>query len=186
MRPDVDIDALMDRASSGDAEAFATVAQATQDELFRFCLAHGLGRADAAEAVQETLLRAYRGRRRWRRGGSAWAWLAGIAMNVAREARRKRRREVGSLDADVLAAAAAAPDATADRNEQRRDRLRRLAEAIEALGPRQREAVVCRYLLRMSVRQTAAAMGCATGTVKATVSAALAKLRRAFEPGDNE
>ena len=98
MRPDcTDSDRLMDRASSGDDEAFGPLASAWQDELFRLARAHGLGHADAAEAVQETFLRAYRIRRRWRRGARVWAWLAGIAMNVAREFRRKRARVVRAV-----------------------------------------------------------------------------------------
>ena len=50
-------------------------------------------------------------------------------------------------------------------------------EAIQRLPPRQREAVACRYLRQMSIRRTAEAMGCAEGTVKSAVSAALERLR---------
>jgi RNA polymerase sigma-70 factor (ECF subfamily) len=171
------LDRLMDSAASGDDEAFATLAEAMQDELFRFALAHGASSADAAETVQETLLRAYRRREDWRIGGSAAAWLHGIAMNVVREFARKRRRWTAEIDPDSLAApSATSPADGADRH----DRRRRLAAAIAALPARQREAVACRFLRRMSVRQTAAAMGCAEGTVKATVFSALANLRRAL------
>ena len=79
------INALMDLASAGDQETFGLLASAVQDELFRLALAHGLRRDDAAEATQETLLRAYAGRRKWNRGGDAMAWLCGILVNVARD-----------------------------------------------------------------------------------------------------
>jgi len=170
----VDIDQLMDLAAAGDGDAFGRLALAMQDELFRFALAHGLAPADAAECVQETLLRAYRGRKQWRSGARAGPWLLAIAMNVVREFRRKRRGYLGGIDLEALACDAAPSRA------QQAARLRPLAAAIDALPPRQREAIACRYLRQMSVRETAAAMGCAEGTVKASVSAALKKLRAAI------
>ena len=166
----------MDKASSGDDEAFGALAAAVQDEIYRFALAHGLNRPDAAEAAQETLLRAYQARRRWRSGADAVAWLYGIAMNVAREFRKKHRRraEAGGVDPAILAGndgAAADEDC---------EQLARLAAAIGRLPQRQQETVTCRFLRRMSVRETAEAMGCAEGTVRAAVSAALENLRKTF------
>jgi len=162
----------MNRASAGDRSAFDSLARATQDELYRFALAQGLRSHDAAEAVQEALTRAYRHRRRWRADGDAMAWLVGIVANVVRETRRSRHRHFAGLDPAVLAAAAA--DAGND------DQMDRLAAALTALPERQREAVVCRYLRRMSVRQTATAMECAEGTVKAAAFAGLRSLRAAL------
>ncbi len=173
-----EISILMDRASSGDDEAFGAMAEAMQDELFRFGLAQGLRYADAADATQETLMRAYRGRSRWRTGSDATAWLYGIAMNVIRERRRKRSRqpfdgfEPDSLPGTVEAEAAA--------NGEWDEGLGRLARAVAALPARQQEAVACRYLRQMSVRETAATMGCAEGTVKAAVFAAIENLKKAM------
>jgi len=167
----------MDATSSGDDAAFDALARTTQDRLFRFALAHGLRPADAAEATQETFLRAWRQRRAWRRGGRAMAWLYGIAMNVVREARRTRARHRGAdVEIDALGDLARRE---AD-GPQQAEQLGRLAAALERLPPRQREAVACRYLRQLSVRQTAAAMGCAEGTVKAAVFAGLRNLRTAL------
>jgi RNA polymerase sigma-70 factor (sigma-E family) len=52
-----------------------------------------------------------------------------------------------------------------------------LWEALQALPARQRAAVVLRFYGDLTETQTAAAMGCAVGTVKSQVSAALTKLR---------
>jgi len=100
-------------------------------------------------------------------------WLWGICMNVVREMRRRRGSDpVQGLDLDVLTFRADAGP-MGERN------LAGLFVAIERLPARQREAVTCRYLRRLSVRETAAVMGCAEGTVKATVAAALGNLRDA-------
>jgi len=49
--------------------------------------------------------------------------------------------------------------------------------ALTALPPRQRAAVVLRFYEDLTEAQTAEAMGCAVGTVKSQVSAALSTLR---------
>jgi RNA polymerase sigma-70 factor (sigma-E family) len=51
-------------------------------------------------------------------------------------------------------------------------------EALQQLPPRQRAALVLRYYEDQTEAQTAEAMGCAVGTVKSQVSAALATLRK--------
>ena len=165
---------LMDRAAGNDEVAFGELALQVQDELFRFALAHGLRFADASEAVQETLLRAWQRRGRWRTGADATAWLYGIAMNVVRELRRKRKRD-GPSGIDLDAFAASAEDRGAERTE-----MALLACSVAALPSRQREAIACRFLRQMSVRDTAAARGCAEGTVTAAVFAALGNLRKAM------
>ena len=186
------ISELMDRASSGDDGAFADLANAMQDRLYRFAVAHLLHPADAAEAVQETLLRAYRRRGDWKPASDAWSWMAGIAMNVVREYRRRRRRREVTLDAAEDAAEPA--DALAGSRSGRQsdppalvelgEDLDRLARAIARLPDRQREALTCRHLRQMSVRETAHAMGCAEGTVKAAVAAAMQQLRNSMEYAD--
>jgi DNA-directed RNA polymerase specialized sigma24 family protein len=50
-------------------------------------------------------------------------------------------------------------------------------QAVRALPPRQREAVVLRYFLDVSVRDAAAQMGCAEGTVKGLLFDAVRSLR---------
>ncbi len=56
-----------------------------------------------------------------------------------------------------------------------------LTEALGSLPPRQRTAIVCRYYLDLSERETAAALGVRTGTVKSSVSRGLTALRSHLE-----
>lgn len=160
----------MDAAAGGDRKSFSDLALATQDELYRYALRRGLADADAGEVVQETLTRAYVARRRWRAGGDAVGWLHGIAANVVRETFRRRERPAETLDG------IATSEYESDVYE-----LDRLREAIAALPERQREAVSLRMLEGLSVRQAAERMGCAEGTVKATLFAAMESLRKAMK-----
>ena len=169
---------LMDQACVGDDAAFGRLAGFAQDGLFRFSLALGLGHADAADAVQETLTRAWSGRGGWRAGSDAVAWLNGIAMNVVRESVRRRGGQAKlALDLPyVRQQSGESPD-----NATGEDDMARLTDALARLPDRQREAVTCRFLMRMSITQTAVAMGCAEGTVKSAVAAALENLRGRLE-----
>jgi RNA polymerase sigma factor (sigma-70 family) len=177
---------LMDRAASGDDAAFGQLALDVQDDLYRFALAHGLKGADAAEVTQETFLRAYRARDAWRKGSDVSGWLYGIAMNVVREFhRRNRRRGTEGLELDELAATdcdrpgrigQSSPDVPEEVDAAMSKQV--LAEALDLLPPRQHEAVVCRFLMGMSLQETADVMGCAEGTIKAAVFAALENLRK--------
>jgi RNA polymerase sigma factor (sigma-70 family) len=172
-----DLNDLMDRAASGDQAVFGALAMAVQDDVFRFALAQGLTAADAAEAVQETLLRAFERRKSWRAGASAMAWLYGFAMNVVREMRRRRAR-AGGIDPEILADVLKDGSADANADGPGPEELTALAAALADLPPRQQEVVACRYLRQMNVRDTAVAMGCAEGTVRASLTAALVNLRR--------
>ena len=60
-----------------------------------------------------------------------------------------------------------------------------MREAITTLPPRQREAVVLRYLADLPLADVAEAMGCALGTVKATLHQALGSLRVELEEDDD-
>ena len=102
-------------------------------------------------------------------------WSMGIALNVAREMRRSsgRARQDDGTIADARPAPGASPEESAASVEQQ-ERIRAL---LEMLPERQREVVMLRYFEELSVEETARAMGCAEGTVKASLFQALRALK---------
>jgi RNA polymerase sigma-70 factor (ECF subfamily) len=173
------INVYMQRARSGDRTAYGALAAAVDDELYRLALAQGLPQEDAVEAVQEALLRAFAGLQAWRPGSDAVAWLCGFVVNICRERHRDRRRRTALPLDECLSEACGAEDPPGGLWET--EQLQQLMEGVAALPPRQREAIACRYLRRMSIRQAAEVMGCAEGTVKSAVSAALDRLREILQ-----
>ncbi len=168
-------DNLMQAASRGDKKAFGQLANTAQDNLYRFALSAGLPGHLAAEAVQETLLRAYRLRKKWQQDSRAMTWLCGIALNVTREYRRKCNRAETGVEVGALIGLAGSTNEV--NQAEHAENLAALARALEQLPDRQREALSCRYLRQMDVKTTAEIMACAEGTVKATTAAALSNLR---------
>jgi RNA polymerase sigma-70 factor (ECF subfamily) len=165
----------IERARRGDRAARAALLRQLQDPWYRLCRSL-LGDADLArEATQETALRFLRDLPRFRGQSTLNTWSMGIAINVVREMRRaqgapetqdRRRLAVprrGALSPDELA--------------QQAESDERLRATLNDLSERQREAIVLRYFEDQSIDETALAMNCAPGTVKATVHQALRILR---------
>lgn len=160
----------LERARRRDRAAQAAVLRLLQDRLWRICRSLMSNRALAEDALQETALRMLEGLPRFDGRSRAGTWATGIALNVCRELRRGELR-AASPPAHALAIGRAEPRPGPDE-------LERLHAALKALPERQREAVVLRFLEAMDVNETAELMGCAPGTVKASVHAGLGSLRR--------
>ena len=167
----------IENAMGGNQEAQAVLIRGLQDVWFRFCLAN-LGDMDRArDATQETGLRFLQKLSHFRGESTIQTWSLGIALNVCREERRKRRSE-------------STQDHGLDRLESMEDRgsplemiamaqgIEQLHGLLDRLPSRQREAVLLRYFEELSLEQTARTMDCATGTIKATLNHAIRNLRR--------
>jgi RNA polymerase sigma factor (sigma-70 family) len=96
-----------------------------------------------------------------------------VLVNLSRDRIRgqSRRPRESSLPID--------PDAyrTSDRGVERIGERRLVADAVARLPIRQRQVVVLRFFADLTVEQTAAELGCTSGTVKSYTSRALARLR---------
>jgi RNA polymerase sigma-70 factor (ECF subfamily) len=162
-------------ARSGDRAALATLLRALQDSWFRFCLALLRNADQARDATQETGLRFIRTFGTFRGDSQLQTWSLGIALNVVREMRRKNRPlpDEGHAFREAVRSEAECPSEAVALSEQRA----RLHAVLDDLPERQREAVVLRFFEELSVEDTARAMDCAEGTVKATVHQALRSLR---------
>lgn len=173
-------------ARTGDRSARERLLREFQDPWYRMCLGL-LGDAEKSrDAVQETALRFLRQIPSFRGDSQLRTWSLGIALNVAREMRRRRTRETpisGPAEAAeqevyaVVRPGGSAPEAAPDAAAEAVERLQHLRATLEGLPERQKEAIVLRFLEELSVEDTATAMGCAAGTVKATVHQALRSLR---------
>jgi RNA polymerase sigma-70 factor (ECF subfamily) len=174
--------ATIDAARLGNRAARATLLAALQDPWFRFSLSLLRDPESARDAVQETAVRFLRQLPSFRGESQLRTWSLGIALNVVREMRRKRRGDASLPEEDagpLTAPAAAGRDiVTAEGSAELSEERERLRAVLDQLPDRQREAVLLRFFEDLSVEETARAMACAPGTVKATVHQALATLRR--------
>ena len=170
--PDAAADAaLVRRVLAGDAETFGVLVDRHHARCLRLA-AHLLGDpADAEDAVQEALLRAYRHLGRYREQERFGAWLTRIVVNQCRTERARARRPLppGVDWADAARAADHPADARARREA--------LAHALGRLPDEQREAVVLRYAGELSYAEMAAATGATAAALKMRVKRACGRLR---------
>jgi RNA polymerase sigma-70 factor (sigma-E family) len=125
--------------------------------------------AEAEDMTQETLIVMYR---RWGQlrdpvAADAYAYKTLVRLTRRHQRRARFRHEFVTSDELVGMPASGASDEFDDG----------LTQALLTLAPRQREAVVLRYFLDLSIDDTATLMGCSPGTVKSQVSRALTSLR---------
>ena len=165
----------LQRARRGDRAAQAVLLRGLQDAWYRLC--RTLLRDDelARDATQETALRVLRKLPVFQGQSTLKTWSMGIALNVVREIQRSQARPA-ALDGRQLAGLQRRPLPPED-SAQRSESDELLRSTLRDLSDRQREAIVLRFFEDLTVEQTAVAMNCAPGTVKATVHQALRILR---------
>ena len=132
--------------------------------------------AEAEDAAQEAFVKAYRSIRRFRPGAPFRPWLMTIVANEARNRRKAagRRASLALRAADEMVREdPISPEASVVAEERRSELMREL----EGLREEDRVVISCRYFLGLSEAETAAALGCAKGTVKSRTSRALGRLR---------
>ena len=172
---------LVEQAKRGELRAWETIVHRYQGIAFRTAYLLCGSAADAEEAAQDGLVKAYRALSRFRRGAPLRPWLLRIVANEARNRRRASgRREALALRAatqDRPGDAVPSPEAALLAAEQRSG----LLEAVNRLSDEHRTAIACRYFLELSEEETAAALGVRRGTVKSRLSRALAQLREGLE-----
>jgi RNA polymerase sigma-70 factor, ECF subfamily len=158
---------------------FAEMAE--RQARFMFRVAHGLLRnvQDAEDAVQEALLKLYRGDG-WRAMEDEKAFLARTVWRVGLDVVARRPRLTEALDAEAgrefCAAGESAEQSLVGHGE--RELLRRL---IGMLPEELRQPLVLSAVEEMTSREVAVAMGIPEGTVRTRVMRARAELKRRFE-----
>ena len=171
---------LVERARRGDGAAFAELVRPYQEMAFRTAYIVTRNAADAEDAAEDALVKAFYALPRFRAGAPLRPWLLRIVANEARNRRRSAKRR----EALMLRAGQEAPSGDAAPSPEGQvitaDERRRLLEALELLPDPQRLALVCRYLLELSEEETAAVLGVRPGTVKSRLSRALDRLKEVY------
>jgi RNA polymerase sigma-70 factor (ECF subfamily) len=171
---------LVTRAGRGDHDAFAALAAANVTRLDAAARLILRDRELARDAVQETLVRAWRDLRSLRDPGKFDSWLHRLLVHACMDELRRRRRrptEVELMNLDI----AGTPDDTA-RLLADRDELDRV---LASLAPEHRALVVLHYYLGLPVPEAAAALGISLGAAKSRLHRAIGLLRRAFGVDDD-
>ena len=191
----------LEAAQQGDSAAFGALVEPHRRELHAHCYRMLGSLQDAEDALQETLLRAWRGLGGFEGARPLRPWLYRIATNVCLDAIAKRPKRVLRLDGSApsqpdagpgtpvlesvwiepypdehvgLEDGYAAPDA---RYEQRESVELAFVAALQHLPARQRAVLILREVLGFSAREVAQSLD----TTAASVNSALQRARRTVD-----
>lgn len=173
---------LLKQADAGDTAAFHALVDRHAAELFRLARSLSASRADAEDVVQETLLGAYRGMRKFDARASVKTWLKRILVRQAARAwhrSRASRRAVAleAADTDARPAPGARENAATGAVDRRID----VAAVLKRLPHEFREILVLREFEQMSYAEIAQTLGVPQGTVESRLHRARAELKSKLE-----
>ena len=186
--PEEDDALLMQRAGGGDQAAFDTLVRRHQRPLLNFFLRLGV-EGDAEDLVQQTFVRLYRYRDRYRPTAKLTTFLYILARQVRvdelRKQQRRRRLHDSAVEQAEIEASAAAPTGvgTGGLTDE-------LQQALGSLSQRHRDVVTLGVLQELEYVEIAKILKIPVGTVKSRMFTAMRQLRRhledAREPKDHE
>jgi RNA polymerase sigma-70 factor, ECF subfamily len=172
---------MVERALSGDPEAFGEIVRRWERRIF--ALAFGmLGREeDARDATQETFLAAFRNLRGFRGEAKVSSWLHRIAVNqcITRQRRAKVRSETALEDeAEKNAAVFALPaDVSPARVAEHQEVSSAVRKAVGALPAELRQVVVMKEFEELTFQEISDALEVPLSTVKSRLYTALRQLQ---------
>jgi RNA polymerase sigma-70 factor (ECF subfamily) len=143
--------------------------------VYRFALRLTGDRHQAEDLAQETLLRAWRHRKRLRQRKAARVWLFKIAANLWRDQVRRRGR--GPREAASPVDECPSVETSPDRPISDQEDLRRALETMDSLPPRQREVLYLHACEGLSLAEIADVLGIRAEAAKASLSLARKRMR---------
>jgi RNA polymerase sigma factor (sigma-70 family) len=167
----VDQHGLVERAKQGDRYAFAELARASGARLDATARLILRDPDLAQDAVQETLIRAWRGLPGLRDPATFDHWLHSLVAHACIDLIRKRRRRVIEVELTPIHESPMLDDAAivADRDQ--------LDRALARLEPETRAVVVLHFYLDLPLPRVADLLGIPVGTAKSRLHRSLGVLR---------
>lgn len=163
---------LLDAHVGGDPDAFSALVRRHYDYLWRLAIRTSFNRDDAAEALQEALISAYRKAAGFRHSCPVQGWLYRIVVNACLDKMRSQRLRTHSHLTPTL------HEQVTLRNHFHQDPAYAVivAEALAELPVDQRDAVVVVDMLSCSVAEASHLLNVPPGTIKSRCARGRTKL----------
>ncbi|MGI3783241.1 MAG: RNA polymerase sigma factor SigM [Janthinobacterium lividum] len=167
---------LLQAHVEGDATAFSTLVERHQDRLWAVALRVTGNPDEAADALQDAYVAAFRRAATFRGESAVTTWLHRVVVNACLD--RLRRAKVRAadplpVDLDRAGGLVVEPERDALEEQERHDAV---AAALATLNPDQRAALVLVDMQGYPVEEAATILGCAPGTVKSRCARGRARL----------
>jgi RNA polymerase sigma-70 factor (ECF subfamily) len=191
VRQDDDLVAI-ERASTGDGEAFEMLVRKHQTRVFSLVYRMLGDHAEAEEMAQEIFLKAFRALKRFERKSRFSTWLYSIATNhcLNQLESRRRRPRLQELNRSArregnpgpLLDQVADPTAGADQALERADLQRLVQEQLLTLTPEHRSILVLRDIQGLTYEEIGEILSLEPGTVRSRLHRARMELKERLQP----
>jgi RNA polymerase sigma-70 factor (ECF subfamily) len=166
------IETVIQRCLQGDQSAWDLIVRQHWRKVFNVAYKF-VGKHDEAEDLtQDIFIKVFKSLDSFDRRANFQTWLISISRNLCIDHYRSVRKERETIDRNVDAGELKpiAPQPHPILGVEQRDRVELLREALKALGPTLRTAVVMRDLQEMSYAEIAEALDLPEGTVKSRIN----------------
>ncbi|MEU9483197.1 RNA polymerase sigma factor SigM [Streptomyces decoyicus] len=161
----------------GDPDAFGEIVRRHRDRLWAVALRTLGDREEAADAVQDALVSAYRAAHTFRGQSAVTTWLHRITVNACLDrARKAASRRTSPVAETERLEQLLEPEESAAAPAERQDLHRELLSALRTLPEEQRAALVLVDMQGYPVAEAAAILDIPTGTVKSRCARGRARL----------
>lgn len=177
----------MELLQGGYDAALKIIVDRYSERLNHFIYRYTHCRLDSEDLVQETFMRVYRSKHRYKRIAKFSTWLYTIAFNLTKSHYKKAQRmQTTSLSNDYndddldweLPDTRYSPELEVDQ----RMSLQLIYDALEELPDEFKEAVVMRDLKQMTYDEIVQITGVPMGTVKSRINRGRARIKKILEP----
>ncbi|WP_406147503.1 RNA polymerase sigma factor SigM [Streptomyces sp. NBC_01012] len=168
---------LLARHVAGEPDAFGELVRRHRDRLWAVALRTLGDREEAADAVQDALVSAFRAAHTFRGQSAVTTWLHRITVNACLDrARKMASRKTAPVDDAERLDQLMEPHESAEAPAERQDLHRELLAALATLPAEQRAALVLVDMQAYPVAEAARILDVPTGTVKSRCARGRARL----------
>ena len=182
----------VERTLAGDRDAYRVLVERHSRNVYQMAYRMTGNTHDAEEVVQEAFLRGFRKLRQFAGNANFGTWVYRIGANYAIDMLRQRksedsRRERPGKETEDGREVHPLGQVQDERPSPERlagsaELAKRMKEALDALSPAERTAIVMRHWEGCAIEEIAVVLKSNANATKNTVFRAVAKLRRALEP----
>lgn len=177
------------RAKKGDAQAFEQLITPHEQMLWRVCWHYTHHQEDAADCLQETMLKAWRAIGSYRGECAFSSWLYRIASTVCLDFLRGQKRLPETESADELADSGFTPvdtSPTPDEAVLKTESMENLQAAIDSLPADMRTVLILYALEGLGYEEIAETTQTSVGTVKSRLNRARQKITNYLAENGNK
>ena len=175
---------LIDRAQRGDMDAFRALVERSKITTYRLAYDLTGNRHDAEDLSQEAYIRAYRGLKGFR-GEAKWSsWLYRITMNTFYDHWRVRKKQPVHFNDELELSTMPTtdhnnhPTPSPEKSAEAGVMQQHIERALESLSPQERSVFVLRHYHDLPLKEIAATLEIAEGTVKSYLFRSIKRLQK--------